>query len=521
MLALQAEGAEVTTIEGLARDGELHPIQRAFVEHHGLQCGFCTPGMILTAHDLLSREPDPDDATIRRALRGNFCRCTGYQSIVDSVRAAAARMIAAAVRARARFVARGCARSPRRPGREAARRWAVAPPGAEAARHPAERARRHRPARASAAYDWTGNEASHRCAHDLGRARPRDRAAASTARGDLRMRRRGRRPPGSQPRHDRWEPRPRRSRIRPARGRARARSASSSCARKSGERTRRRPRSSSAGPSRPSSARESSSPRSSSPSSPGAASAYAKVEHPASGFALAGAAALVRPGGEASVAVTGVGAHAFLLPADVEPARGARGGGDLRRSLRAGGVPPPSRRGRRRAERSSARANAWRRSADGERDRRRAPEAGRARQGHRSDPLRGGRARARAPPRPARALDGSARADSEHRPRRGAGAARSRRRPRRGGSPDRRRPAPTGRRSRSRAPRSSSPASRSRWWSPRPKPPRPMRSSWSASSTSRFLPSSTSRTRCCRVARSPASSRRTRAEATWSRSTRG
>jgi aerobic carbon-monoxide dehydrogenase small subunit len=90
MLALQAEGAEVTTIEGLARDGELHPIQQAFVEHHGLQCGFCTPGMILTAFDLLARESNPDDATIRRALRGNLCRCTGYQSIVDSVRAAAA-----------------------------------------------------------------------------------------------------------------------------------------------------------------------------------------------------------------------------------------------------------------------------------------------------------------------------------------------------------------------------------------------------------------------------------------------
>jgi len=89
MLAVQAEDAEVTTIEGLARDGRLHPIQHAFVEHHGLQCGFCTPGMILTAADLLTREPDPDDVTIRRALRGNFCRCTGYQSIVDSVRAAA------------------------------------------------------------------------------------------------------------------------------------------------------------------------------------------------------------------------------------------------------------------------------------------------------------------------------------------------------------------------------------------------------------------------------------------------
>jgi len=88
MLALQAAGAEVTTIEGLAPGGELHAIQEAFVEHHGLQCGFCTPGMILTAADLLSREPDPDDDTIRRSLRGNYCRCTGYQPIVDSIRAA-------------------------------------------------------------------------------------------------------------------------------------------------------------------------------------------------------------------------------------------------------------------------------------------------------------------------------------------------------------------------------------------------------------------------------------------------
>ena len=89
VLALQAEGAGVTTIEGLARDGELHPLQRAFVEQHGLQCGFCTPGMILTALDLLSRDPDPDEETIRHALRGNLCRCTGYQPIVESVRAAA------------------------------------------------------------------------------------------------------------------------------------------------------------------------------------------------------------------------------------------------------------------------------------------------------------------------------------------------------------------------------------------------------------------------------------------------
>jgi carbon-monoxide dehydrogenase small subunit len=90
LLAHQAEGREVTTIEGLAPDGELHPLQRAFVEHHGLQCGFCTPGVILTAADLLSRNGTPSDEEIRHALRGNLCRCTGYQGIVESVRAAGA-----------------------------------------------------------------------------------------------------------------------------------------------------------------------------------------------------------------------------------------------------------------------------------------------------------------------------------------------------------------------------------------------------------------------------------------------
>jgi aerobic carbon-monoxide dehydrogenase small subunit len=90
MLALQAEGSEVTTIEGFAPAGGLHPLQEAFVEHHGLQCGFCTPGMILTAADLLERDPDPDDETIRRSLRGNYCRCTGYQTIVESIRTAGA-----------------------------------------------------------------------------------------------------------------------------------------------------------------------------------------------------------------------------------------------------------------------------------------------------------------------------------------------------------------------------------------------------------------------------------------------
>ena len=92
LLALQAEGGEITTIESLASDGEMHPIQRSFVENHGLQCGFCTPGLILTATDLLSRDPDPSDDTIRHSLRGNFCRCTGYETIVESIRAAGAEM---------------------------------------------------------------------------------------------------------------------------------------------------------------------------------------------------------------------------------------------------------------------------------------------------------------------------------------------------------------------------------------------------------------------------------------------
>jgi carbon-monoxide dehydrogenase small subunit len=90
VLALQAGGSEVTTIEGLAEPGGLHPLQAAFRDHHGLQCGFCTPGMILTAADLLSRIPDPSEDEIRRALHGNLCRCTGYQPIVEAVRAAAA-----------------------------------------------------------------------------------------------------------------------------------------------------------------------------------------------------------------------------------------------------------------------------------------------------------------------------------------------------------------------------------------------------------------------------------------------
>ena len=89
-LAAQVDGREVTTIEGLERDGVLHPLQEAFVEQYGLQCGYCTPGMVLTSYDLLSRNPDPTEEEIRRALGGNLCMCTGYVQIVRAVQAAAA-----------------------------------------------------------------------------------------------------------------------------------------------------------------------------------------------------------------------------------------------------------------------------------------------------------------------------------------------------------------------------------------------------------------------------------------------
>ena len=89
MLAVQADGGELTTIEGLATDGELHPIQAGFKEMHGLQCGFCTPGMIMTAWQLLERNPDPTDDEIRHGLEGNYCRCTGYDNIGKSIRHAA------------------------------------------------------------------------------------------------------------------------------------------------------------------------------------------------------------------------------------------------------------------------------------------------------------------------------------------------------------------------------------------------------------------------------------------------
>ena len=90
MLGVQANGLEVTTIEALATNGELHPVQQAFHEHHGLQCGFCTPGMVMATVSLLAEQPEPNEDEIRHALEGNLCRCTGYQNIVKAVQAAAA-----------------------------------------------------------------------------------------------------------------------------------------------------------------------------------------------------------------------------------------------------------------------------------------------------------------------------------------------------------------------------------------------------------------------------------------------
>jgi carbon-monoxide dehydrogenase small subunit len=92
LLAVQADGCNITTIEGLAHNGELHPLQEAFKECHGLQCGFCTPGMIMTAADLLQHNPQPTENDIRHALEGNFCRCTGYHNIVKSVLYAAEKL---------------------------------------------------------------------------------------------------------------------------------------------------------------------------------------------------------------------------------------------------------------------------------------------------------------------------------------------------------------------------------------------------------------------------------------------
>jgi carbon-monoxide dehydrogenase small subunit len=92
VLAVQADGQAIMTVEGLEREGELHPLQQAFWEEHGLQCGYCTPGMLMTAYELLQRNPLPTEAEVRHAISGNLCRCTGYVNIIKAVRSAARRM---------------------------------------------------------------------------------------------------------------------------------------------------------------------------------------------------------------------------------------------------------------------------------------------------------------------------------------------------------------------------------------------------------------------------------------------
>jgi carbon-monoxide dehydrogenase small subunit len=92
LFAVQADGREILTIEGMMRDGQLHPLQQSFHEEHGLQCGFCTPGMILSAYALLQRNPSPSDEEIRWGISGNLCRCTGYQNIVAAIQSAAGKM---------------------------------------------------------------------------------------------------------------------------------------------------------------------------------------------------------------------------------------------------------------------------------------------------------------------------------------------------------------------------------------------------------------------------------------------
>jgi carbon-monoxide dehydrogenase small subunit len=100
ILAVQADGSKVTTVEGLAQGSQLHAIQEGFWEEHGLQCGFCTPGMIMCSHDLLKNNPNPTDEEIRAGINGNLCRCTGYQHIVNAVRSASKKMAKAAAGAR-------------------------------------------------------------------------------------------------------------------------------------------------------------------------------------------------------------------------------------------------------------------------------------------------------------------------------------------------------------------------------------------------------------------------------------
>ncbi|HEX5387421.1 MAG TPA: (2Fe-2S)-binding protein [Gemmatimonadales bacterium] len=119
VLAVQAEGQQITTIEGLGTGDHLHPLQTAFWEKHGLQCGFCTPGMIMTAVDLLNAIPDPTDEQIRHGIEGNFCRCTGYQNIVAAIKSAAAALRESAAAAYPRGAQLAAAPAPRPAGQPA------------------------------------------------------------------------------------------------------------------------------------------------------------------------------------------------------------------------------------------------------------------------------------------------------------------------------------------------------------------------------------------------------------------
>jgi carbon-monoxide dehydrogenase small subunit len=92
VFAVQADQGEILTVEGLEQEGQLHPLQEAFARHHGLQCGYCTPGLLLSAYHLLAKNPKPDDKQIRKGIAGNTCRCTGYQNIIESIKAAAGEM---------------------------------------------------------------------------------------------------------------------------------------------------------------------------------------------------------------------------------------------------------------------------------------------------------------------------------------------------------------------------------------------------------------------------------------------
>ncbi|MHA6798168.1 (2Fe-2S)-binding protein [Bounagaea algeriensis] len=118
VLAVQADGSDITTVEGLASDGQLHPMQQAFHDNHALQCGFCTPGMIMQALDVLAEDPEPDSESIREGLEGNLCRCTGYQNIVHAVADAAQRMRGSGAEPMQPAAAEGSTPSPRTPATE-------------------------------------------------------------------------------------------------------------------------------------------------------------------------------------------------------------------------------------------------------------------------------------------------------------------------------------------------------------------------------------------------------------------